>query len=269
MLLWKASSPTATLYLLGSIHVGDKGLYPLPANVESAFAASKVLVVEVNAKQVDQAKAIELVQKYGMYSGDDGLSKHLSPETADALYAYCAKIGLPKEGMEKLKPWVVAITLVTLAFQRAGEDPSLGVDLHFLNASQPPQRIAELESAEFQISLLASASEQEQQDMLAATLKQVDTTKDFLNKIRDAYTSGDPEAVVKLMREREIGSKTLEKKLIDDRNVTMTASLEEYLRGKEPCFVVVGAAHLVGEKGIVKLLKSKGYTVEQIGAGAP
>src|SRR5450755_4467957 len=38
-LMWKATSPTTSVYLVGSIHVGDSSMYPLPAEVESAFAA--------------------------------------------------------------------------------------------------------------------------------------------------------------------------------------------------------------------------------------
>ena len=39
-LMWKAASPTATVYLVGSIHLGDSSMYPLPKEVESAFAAA-------------------------------------------------------------------------------------------------------------------------------------------------------------------------------------------------------------------------------------
>src|SRR5262245_60395437 len=76
-LMWKATSPTGTVYLVGSIHVGDSSMYPLPQQVEAAFAAAKVLAVEINIKNTDQAKTMELVEKYGMYGPDDALSKHL------------------------------------------------------------------------------------------------------------------------------------------------------------------------------------------------
>jgi len=103
-LMWKATSPTVTLYLVGSIHVGDSGMYPLPKEVESAFAAAKILTVEINIKNADQAKMMGLVQKYGMYSGDDSLSKHLNKETSAALDAFCTKHGLPRAGVEQLSP---------------------------------------------------------------------------------------------------------------------------------------------------------------------
>jgi uncharacterized protein YbaP (TraB family) len=44
----------------------------------------------------------------------------------------------------------------------------------------------------------------------------------------------------------------------------MTGKMEEYLKGKDPVFVVVGAAHIIGDKGIAKQLRDKGYKVEQV-----
>jgi len=264
-LMWKATSPSATVYLVGSIHVGNSGMYPLPKEVEAAFAAAKVLAVEINIKNADQAKMIGLIQKYGMYPDDDSLTKHLSKETQAALDDYCTKHNVPRMGMEKLKPWVMAVTIAAMAWQQAGEDPSQGIDMHFLDESKPPQRIDELETMESQLSIFAEATEEEQQKMLASILKQGDKVKDLIKRIEAAYLSGDPEALQKVMDEQDdVGSKSLQKKLLDDRNVTMTAKMEEYLKGKEPIFAVVGAAHIIGDKGIAKQLRDKGYKVEQV-----
>lgn len=104
LVMWKASSPTTTVYLLGSVHLGDKDLYPLPEVVESTFNASKVLVVEVNLKNVDQASAIKLVTQAGFYSGGDTLAKHLSKSTSDALDDFCSKNGMPRSMMDMFKP---------------------------------------------------------------------------------------------------------------------------------------------------------------------
>ncbi|HKD82868.1 MAG TPA: TraB/GumN family protein [Candidatus Angelobacter sp.] len=264
-LMWKATSPTVTIYLVGSIHVGDSTMYPLPQQVESAFAAAKVLAVEINIKNADQAKMMGLVQKYGMYTGDDSLSKHLSKETSAALDDFCTAHGLPRAGIEQLKPWVVAVTIAAFSWKEAGEDPQLGIDMHFLNESKEPQRIDELETMESQLSLFAEATEEEQLGLLQSALKQGDKMKDMIKRIQAAYVSGDPDALQQVMdEEADMGTKSLTKKLLDDRNVTMAARLDEYLKGKEPIFVVVGAAHIVGEKGVAKLLRDKGYKVEQV-----
>ena len=121
----------------------------------------------------------------------------------------------------------------------------------------------------FQASVLAAGTEEEQQEWLANELKQFDPSKESEQKINDAYLAGDADALLKQLHEQQSGPESLQKKIVDDRNVTMTASLEQYLKGNEPCFVVVGLAHFIGNNGIVKLLQGKGYRVERIGAGAP
>jgi uncharacterized protein YbaP (TraB family) len=240
-------------------------MYPLPKEVESAFAAAKVLAVEINIKNADQAKMMGLVQKYGMYGPNDSLSKHLSKETSAALDDFCNTHGLPRAALDQFKPWVVAVTIAGLAWKEAGEDPSFGIDMHFLNESKEPQRIDELETMESQLSLFADATDEEQLGLLQSTLKQGDRLKDLIKRIEDAYLSGDPNALQKVMdEESDVGTKSLTKKLLDDRNVTMAARLDDYLKGKEPAFVVVGAAHIIGDKGVAKLLRDKGYKVEQV-----
>lgn len=264
-LMWKAVSPTSTLYLVGSIHVGDKTMYPLPPEVESAFAAARVLTVEININTVDKMKATQLILKNGTYSGGDSLSKHISKETSDALDDFCSKHGLPRAGLEQFRPWLAAVTIAGLSWKEAGEDPALGIDQHFLDESKPPQRIDELETMESQLNLFIDSSEEEQQSFLTATLKQRDRMKDMVKQIQAAYVSGDAGALDKILKEQsDTGSKTLTRKWLYDRNITMATRLEDYLKSREGAFVVVGAGHLVGEKGIPSLLREKGYKVEQV-----
>ena len=262
-LLWKVTSSTATVYLLGSVHVATPEFYPLPEAMESAFAASKVLAVEVNVDNIDPSKSLELAQERGMYSDGDSLSRHLSKQTSDALDNFCGKYGMPREGLETFKPWFVAMTVTVLAVEQGGESHELGIDKHFMNEVRPPQRIDELESAEFQLSVLSSASEQEQEELLASTLKQAENAKESMQRLNEAYLSGDADKLERILEE-ESTPKSFYKRLVEDRNLSMAAHVEDYLKGREQCFVVVGAGHLVGSKGIVKLLEGKGYHVERV-----
>src|SRR5437588_3013521 len=264
ILMWKASSPTTTVYLLGSIHAGTKDMYPLPPSIESAFAASKILAVEINIKNVNQMTLLPLIQQYGMYSGNDTLFEHVPKETADTLKAFGSKHGLVGMALPKMKPWLAAVTVLQYALQEAGEDPKLGIDLHFLDEVKQPQRVEELESADFQLKLFASGTEQEQVELLRSTLKQADKAKESINKMQDAYLSGDTDVMLKMLKEEQTGPQSLMKKLIDDRNVTMAEHVDGFLKSKESCFVVVGAGHIIGDKGLVKLLQNKGYKVELV-----
>lgn len=264
ILMWKASSPTNTVYLLGSIHVGKKDMYPLPQTIESAFAASRILAVEFNIKKVDQMALVPLIQQYGMYPGDDTLFKHLPQETADALNAFSKKHPVYALALPRMKPWLASFTVLQASLQEAGEDPTQGIDVHFLDELKQTQRVEELESADFQLKLFASSTDEDQVEMLKSSLKHADNVVDSLNKLQNAWLSGDSEAMLKVINEQEEGPKALMKKLIDDRNITMAEHVDGFLKGKEPCFVVVGAGHIIGEKGIVKLLQEKGYKVEMV-----
>jgi uncharacterized protein YbaP (TraB family) len=261
-LFWKATSPTATVYLLGSVHLGTPDYYPLPASMESAFAASKVLAVEINVKDVDPNGLLGPVQEQGMYKEGDSLSQHIPHETSDALDKFCSSSGLPRDMFERFKPWLAAMTITVLAAERDGQDPKLGIDLHFLNEVTPPQRVEELESADFQMSVLSSGSEQEQQELLASTLKQAEKANESTQALKRAYLAGSEGEIEQKMEESM--PKSFYKRLLDDRNVKMAAHIEDYLKGSQQCFVVVGAGHLIGEKGIVKILQDKNYHVERV-----
>lgn len=185
-LMWKASSITATVYLAGSLHLGTKDLYPLPDAVEAAFAGSKTLAVEVNIKAVDPAKAVTFMRDHGMYGAGDSLSKHLSKDTSDALDGFCTKYGFPRQMFEPLRPWAAGLLIAALPLQKEGASPEFGVDMHFLNEIKPPQRVDELETADFQLSMLSSGTDEQQMEFLVSALK-TNATWDGLLR---AYSEG-------------------------------------------------------------------------------
>jgi uncharacterized protein YbaP (TraB family) len=53
-------------------------------------------------------------------------------------------------------------------------------------------------------------------------------------------------------------------KVVYERNRKMASRIEEFLQSKETHFVIVGASHLVGDRGIIEILSRKGYLVEQL-----
>ncbi len=256
-LMWKVSSPTATVYLVGSIHLADPAIFPLPGPVEHAFAESKVLAVEADVSNVNLEDAMGLVGTYGTYTDGDSLSKHLSSGTSAALDRFCEKSGVPREMMESMKPWLVALMVEAAAAMQSGFDASSGIDMHFLNEAQGGgQRIDQLESVEFQFKLLASASDEEQQQFLEGALK----GSDDIGQMEKAYEQGDVSSLSSDLAKQE--PRGFYQRLVDDRNPAMTDKVVGYLNGHETVFVVVGIAHVIGENGIVRSLERKNYKVE-------
>ena len=262
---WKATSGGNTIYLLGSIHAGSKGMYPLPKEFEDAFAASSTLIVEVDVNKVDKQKMQAMMLSKGMYAGDDSLWDHVSPETRKLVEQFCDKYQLPAGSFANLKPWAVAISASLLPMVKAGMDPSLGVDQHFLDKVDQggkKKTVVEIESAEGQLNLISGFSEELQEKLLALALEQSNKPLE-IKKLEDLWMSGDVAGVEAAMKE-DAGPPEFEKAMVHDRNPHMADVAEQYLKGKDQAFLVVGVAHMIGTDGVVSLLEKRGYKIEQV-----
>lgn len=263
-LMWKVIGKNNTAYLLGSVHLATKAFFPMPAEIETAFAQSNVLAVEVDITKVDQAKANAFVISNGVYAGDDTLWKHLDLETTEKLKEMAAEINFPADGLAKLKPWLAAMTISIVALQKQGYDLNLGIDKYFLDKAQNKKRVAEIESADFQLQLLTGQTEAEQIKFLSSSVNQSADLKSFGDLLQNSWLQGDAEKLDNAMSVMNQETPEYSKKLLDDRNPKMADFAENCVKGTDKCFVVVGAAHLVGKKGVVEILKSRGYQVEQV-----
>ncbi|HET6250184.1 MAG TPA: TraB/GumN family protein [Tepidisphaeraceae bacterium] len=266
-MMWKVSSPTATVYLVGSMHLATPAMYPLPKEMEAAFASADTLVVEVNIEKIDQAKMMAFVQEKGMYGGNEKLSDNLKPETWEKLKDQCEKLGLFEAGIQKMKPWLLSMTMQVLQVQKLGLDSSLGIDKHFLDlAAKKGTKVDELESAEFQMNLLAGLDAKAQEHQLVRALDESKNLKEDVADIEQAWIAGDPTAMEKQLTKRQKDhpeAAAAAQKLIYDRNGPMAEKVEAYLKGNKTVFVIAGCAHMVGDKGIVRILQKDNFKVDQ------
>jgi uncharacterized protein len=263
--LWKVQSEGSTVYLFGSIHLLKKENYPLSQTIENAFEKSDILVVEANIQ--DPAKInLQAIMEKGLYPPNDSIAEHLSPETYEILKNETAKLSLPPEFFRMQRPWLLSMTLEAMELLKLGYDPRYGADVYFLSKAAGQKKILELESVDEQINLLAGLSDREQELLLLLTLKELQTAAREVDQAVRAWKSGDAkgmEVVMTKSLKEDPKLAPIQEKLIVERNRKMVSTLEEYLRGKGTYFVVVGAGHLTGEKGIIEALRKKGYPVEQ------
>jgi hypothetical protein len=263
--LWRVQSATTTVYLLGSIHFLKQQSYPLPEAIESAYEASDVLVVEANVNDIGKLDLTTLMDR-AFYRGEDGVQKHVSHETYEWIKRETQSLGIPLELAQKQKPWLLTLSLQALELMRLGYHPRLGVDYHFLSKAQGKKKILELESLEEQIKLLSGFSDREQELFLLYTLKNLRFIAGQVDALARAWAHGDAQTVESILAKNAKHDVTLARiyeKLLDERNVKMGSKIEGYLSSGGSYFVIVGAGHLVGDQGIVEILRAKGYGVEQ------
>jgi uncharacterized protein YbaP (TraB family) len=276
LFFWKAKRGADVVYLLGTIHTAPPSLYPLPKEIERAFDESKCLVVEVDIskRKVDPAKIEALVATSGKYTPPDKLSKHLSPGTRRVFDAYLNWAGESWEMYDQYKPWYVR-ELIGASVPRRGDLSKLrkvlGIDLHFLaKAAARKKPVDEFETVEFQLGLDSKLADDVQDKLLQVSLLEIKDTDTMMAGIFDAWKSGDLQKMERTAIHVSADNPELipfTKALLDNRNVGMAAKIEPFLKTKgSPLFVAVGSAHMVGETGLVNLLKKKGFDVEQVTA---
>jgi hypothetical protein len=261
---WQVKSPTATVYLLGSIHFAKPDIYPLDQKIEDAFEKASYLVVELDQNQLDQDDMRRYILKHGMYEKPNSVESHISESTLKSLKDYLGRYDMPLEGYNRMKPGFLAMTLSIAHVIRLGILPDYGLDMYFLKKAQD-KKILQLETYTDQLDLFFDMPNEEL--FLKQTLSKLEDTEKQLDQTVVAWKKGDTQkmlekVIIEPLREypelRDVYTK-----IYTDRNIKMTEKISQYLTHGDIYFVVVGAAHLIGDQGIVSLLTKRGYKVTQ------
>jgi uncharacterized protein YbaP (TraB family) len=262
--LWRIESDKGTAYITGSIHLARPDLYPLAPAFDEAFEDSDVLAIEADVTEVDQNMVQQWFLEHGVYPENDNILKHISKKTAEKL----EQAGLDPKTLGRVKPWLLAITLEVQKLKELGFDEQYGLDQHFLNrAHQSEMPVAELESFEYQLKLFTNLSEKEQDLFLYYTLLELENIEKQMDTLISAWKSGDADGFVETFFEgvdEQEGLKPILDKVIFDRNAAMVDKIETYIESGRTYFVVIGAGHVAGPKGVLERLESKGYRIEQL-----
>ncbi len=260
--LWRVRGDNATVYLLGSVHYMKEDSYPLPAAMETAFDSVEKVAFEIDLDDMDSG-ALEMLAA-GTLDGGQTLEEIVGPETWAELMIQVETTGIPTAIFKRMKPWMAAEIIATLAMNEAGYLPSAGVDAYFSrHAEEAGKERMALETVEFQIGLFADLTAEHSLAFLRYTLADLDTIIPELDKLLANWRAGRVEAVEALMVESFDGFPVLFEKLVTDRNLAWMPLIEGLLAGDSDAMVVVGALHLVGEEGLINLLRKRGYTVDR------
>lgn len=259
---WEVKSEKSTVYLMGSIHVAKKEIYPLDSIIESAFSASNYLAVEFDLKTVDPFKVLKL----STYGDEQTLKDNIDSVSYQKIKAAFEKIGIPESVFNKYKPWFAALNLVLLDLASSGYNPDAGIDVYFLDKAKiQKKKILELESFEEHIALMDTLIQLYGNSFIEYTLKDLEETKTQVDYLFKIWSKGDVKAMEEYINSIISGDKVYQDMfylLNDKRNYNMHKRIKEYLEQPGTYFVVVGSAHLVGKNGLVNLL-SKEFIVIQ------
>ena len=260
--LWKVQAGARVLYLAGSVHALSADAYPLDPAFDRAFAASGTLVEEIDLAET-LAAAPALIAR-GMYLDGRRFDGTVSKETAELVAAHVKAAGLPIEMIQMMKPWLVMLTVAALEAQKDGLDANLGLDKHFFDkAKAAGHEIVGLETAASQVERLDRMPDALQEQLLRRALDDVGTQGNSAKTLVSAWRRGDAAFVEKTVLGAFSEYPAVYQSLIVERNQSWIPQIEACFARPRPCLVVVGAAHVVGEDGLLVLLRRKGYQIEQ------
>lgn len=265
--IWEITSDVSTVYLLGSIHVASNDIYPLNSAIEDAFQAANNLVVEIDISKVNPLTTAELMMEYGFYLEGKNLKSSVSEELYIKLDDYFTEYGIDISTMDMFRPWVIDTLMEELRLESMGYYVQNGIDMYFIKkAAETDKNILELETTEFQMKLLSSFSDEIM--ILAIQYSFQDPpTKEMIEKLFYSWENGNTDAVESLIFDglnEDPVFDTCYQVIYIDRNYSMADKIELFLSEKDVYFVVVGAAHLVGEDGLISILENRGYEIRQL-----
>ncbi|HWO52900.1 MAG TPA: TraB/GumN family protein [Paenibacillus cookii] len=261
--MWEVENNGNTVYLVGSIHIADNSFYPLRPEFEEAFAEADYLGVEIDLSKAAGEAQQKMVMDMGMYQDGTTLKDHISGETYAKLGKILQQSGMKPDALDAFKPWVVETTISSLKSVKAGYEAAAGIDLYFIQkAIERKIPVVELESYESQLSMFNGFSKELQEKNLNNALDNFDVLDDGVDKMAEMWKTGNDEQLLELTNSMA-AEPEYNKAMLIDRNEKMAEKIDGYLKNgkKEEYFIVVGAAHYLGEHGIIKLLQDKGYAV--------
>lgn len=263
-LLWRveAEGTEAPSYVFGTAHTNDSQVLELPEPVDEAFRSAEHYRFELDFNAIDMASA----QQYMVYSSGRRLSDVLPKKLWQRALDAATSLGIPERGVERLKPWALATTLAAPV-----QDMTQTLDHQlYTRAKERSGSVEGLETLEEQLTIFGDMDESLQVELLRTTLDQHEAGRieALQEELTEAYLARDLAAMMELAEEHpglpgDDDADALMERLLDERNHTMVERMADALDAGG-AFVAVGALHLPGENGLVRLLEERGYQVSPV-----
>ncbi|HEV3428491.1 MAG TPA: TraB/GumN family protein [Paraburkholderia sp.] len=273
MPFYVATRGTTTIYLLGTLHVGDPVDYPpnqpFRQPILAALNASPTLALELSPD--DLLVSQDDVSKYGVCRRP--CLEQMLPEPLWAKLAARLR-GNPEALAEirKMKPWLASLLVETYDSLSAGLQTEYGTEAQLQNVylRLKGRRIVGLETLGEQMRAFTNLNLAQQREMLAQDLGQTPAQNlaDVQTLLR-LWRVGDADAIAawenarteKLAHDPRVAA-TVDNRIVYERNRRFVARMQQYAGPNKPLFVAIGSLHLGGRKGVLQLLRQRGFTVD-------
>ena len=264
------------VHVLGTVHMGDDRLYPLPETVMNGFNKSKRVVAEIGSDDMDEIekKIVTVMMESMLKAHGHDLSKELESEEVQFLVD---QLGMQVfAGLSRMEPWIVTYTLAALQWTDSGLSSEKGIDNVLMEMLKNSGRKWEgLDTVDFQLKVLRYGTYEQQLYMLKDEIADLlDPTKsdEVMLKMYDAYLNSDVEMMAEVSfgdegedeEGEELDAEMVEFLLgyndliLTQRNKAWAEKIKEWLKEGEETFIFAGSAHFIGPESVFEYLKKNG-----------
>ena len=265
-------------YIVGTYHLAPASFIDSIPGAKAALDAVDVVCGEVVMSEMESRESQKKVMEAMTLPDGKSLTDVLTADEMQRLNAYMDKLlgmnldnPLLKSQMGKMTPMALSTQLQVVQYMKLtpGFNPMKLIDVHFQKvAKKAGKTVAGLETVDFQIETLYKGTTLERQKQ--QLLCMVDNDGYYALQMKElsaAYFAQDMQALLEITDEKMgnlcDSTPQEEEALIYGRNAAWVEKMPAMM-GEASTLFVVGAAHLPGEKGVLELLKAKGYTVEAV-----
>lgn len=266
-LLWKISGNglERPSYVFGTHHMASEAICDSIRGFEDAFASVEQVIGEVETELMNDPATTTRMMPYMMMPEGVKLTSLFTPKEVILINGFIKpRLGFTLKDLNAMKPTFLSnmITL-TLSMEHFPEfENQEGIDSYLQSrAKKYGKRVGGLETVEFQMDMLFNEDLETQADDLVDLVKNGDKAMKATGKLAQIYMTQNMKKINRFMHKGS--DKEDIKKLLDDRNMNWIVQMK-VIMPETPTMFVVGAGHLPGKNGVLKLLENEGYTVEPI-----
>jgi uncharacterized protein YbaP (TraB family) len=260
-LLWQISGPNVKgdAYLFGTMHLIQRDFFHFPKKLEKLVKKSDVLVMELpGLPDPSEAMSYVLLEEGTFFD-------FFSAEQIDSILVWAReKMNFEeaafRTAFSKLKPFAIVQLAVQMHF--IGKTESYEISFESL-ANENDVPIEGLETVAEQMSIFDNLTDKQQSEMVMESIREGDKSIKTLETMQRTFADQDIDGLYQLIHNQGGVIESEEKQFLDDRNRDWIPKLKAYLAAKNS-FIAVGAAHLGGPNGLIRLLEKEGYTLTPV-----
>ena len=264
---WRLEGPNGPLYLIGTVHVLKPSLLPMPAVFDHIFTKADNLALEINPILMSDPVRVNELQAL-MQVDPKNQKKLYDKSTKKVMKKYAKNNGISASAAYTAPIVINALQVSQIKMAALGYSFNTGVEMHYAReASKLGKAIIELEKPTTGLAPLLALPVETQLLMLRESILQLDATPPFLDALIASWVAGDAETLY----EKSFSSIALNGhleflaiQLLDNRNQLWMKKVDVLIAAPKTSAIMVGAAHFGGKKGLLALLKQRGFDPVQL-----